>query len=107
MDLDKERYLAVASQAPLAKDESCPSLSTPGSAEQRDLNPLASLGHAPSTPTDSQSLTTPGSKAYSSCLLRSSSTYPMGSKSSVTQLSHPRLHPPHRRALHVLSLFLK
>jgi len=73
-----------------------------------DLNLLATSGHVASAPapTDSQSLTTPGSKAYSSCLLRSSTTYPMGSNASVTQLSQSRLHPPHRRAPHV-SLVLK
>jgi hypothetical protein len=104
----------LAPASPLAKGESCPSLSTPGSAEewhlnlrpslltpcsaeadseQRDLDPLATLGHAASAPapTDSQSRTTPGSAAYSSCLLSSSTTHPMGSNASVTQLSHPRL----------------
>jgi hypothetical protein len=104
----------LAPASPLAKGESCPSLSTPGSAEewhlnlrpslltpcsaeadseQRDLDPLATLGHAASAPapTDSQSRTTPGSAAYSSCLPSSSTTHPMGSNASVTQLSHPRL----------------
>jgi hypothetical protein len=99
----------VLAAGPLAKGESCPGLSTPlaGSAEERQLNPLATLGHAASDPalTGSQSLTSPGCAAYSSCLpvLSSSTTYPMGSNASVTQLSlaHPWLHPPHRRALHV------
>jgi hypothetical protein len=88
-------YCVQAAASSLAKDESCPSLSTPGSAgaEERHLNPLATLGHAASAPapTDSQSLTTPASAAYSSCLPSSSTTHPMGSNASVTQLSHPRL----------------
>src|SRR6266576_459017 len=88
-------YYVLAAASPLAKDESCPSLSTPGSAEaeERDLNPLATLGHAASAPapTNWQSLTTPGSAAYSPCLLSSSTTHPMGPNASVTQLSHPRL----------------
>jgi hypothetical protein len=97
-------YPVLAAASPLAKDDSCPSLSTSGSNEERYLNLLATLGHAASAPapTDSQSLTTPGSVAYSSCLLRTSTTYPMSSNASVTQLSHPRLHPPHRRVSFVL-----
>jgi hypothetical protein len=105
-------YYELAPAGPLAKDESCPSLSALGSAEERYLNlcpeelhlnlcPIAAtLGHAASAaPTDSQSLTTPGSAACSSCLLRSPTMHPMGSNAPGTQL--PRLHPPHRRALHV------
>ena len=98
-----ESYYVLAAAGPLAKDESCPGLATQGSAEERRLNPLATLGHAASAPapTGCQSLTTPSSAAQSSRLsvLRSSTTcpYPIGSNASVTQLSHP----PHRRALHV------
>ena len=81
-------YYVLAAASPVAKDERCPRLSTPGSAEveKRDLDPLGILGHAASTPapTDGRTLTTPGLSVYSSCLL-------MGSNSSVTQLSHPRL----------------
>ena len=86
-------YYVPGSSDPLAKNESCPSLLTPRSAEEDRLNPLATLGNATTAPapTDSVSLTTPSSAAYPSCLLRSSTTYPMGSNASV-QLSHPRLH---------------
>jgi hypothetical protein len=53
-------YCVQAAASPLGKDESCPSLSTPGSAEaeERDLNPLATLGRAASAPapTDDPSL---------------------------------------------------
>jgi hypothetical protein len=99
----EERHLSLASYyvleavSLLAKDESCPSLSTPGSAEaeERDLDPLGILGHAAPAPapTDSRtrSLATPASAACSSCLLSLSTTHPMGSNASVTQLSHPRL----------------
>src|SRR6266566_8785403 len=82
-------YYVLAAASPLAMDERCPSpsLSTPGSNEERHLNLLATLGHAASAPAppDSQSLTTPGSAAYSPYLLRSSTTYPMGSNASLTQ----------------------
>jgi hypothetical protein len=73
----------------LAASESCPR----GSAEEWHLNPLATLGHATTAlaPIDSQSLTSPGSAAHSSCPLSSSTTYPRGSNASVTQLRHPRL----------------
>ena len=91
----------------LAKDERCRSLpATPGSVEESHLNTLVTLfraasAHAPTGgQTRSRNLTIPGPATYSPCLpaLRSSTTYPMGSSASVTQLSHPRLHPP--RALH-------
>jgi hypothetical protein len=106
------RYVLTAAGR-LAKSESCPGLSTPlaGSAEEKHLNPLATLGHAASDSalTCSQSLTTLCSAAHSSCLLilSSSTTYPMGSNASVTQLPHPRLHPPHRRALHVSPVLIQ
>ena len=87
-------YYVLAPASPLARDESCLSLSTPGSAEagERDLNPLATLGRAASVPapTNSQSMTTPGSSAYSSCLLSSSATHSVGSNVSVMLLSHPQ-----------------
>jgi hypothetical protein len=92
------------------KDESNPSLPTPGSNDEwnlwnLNLNLLATLGRAASGPgpTDNhrKSLTMTGSAAYSPHLLRSSTNYPMGSNACVKQLSHPRLHPPYRRALHI------
>ena len=85
--------LAPGSSDPLVENESCPSLLTPSSAEEDHLNPLATLGNATTAPapTDSVSLMTSSSAAYPSCLLRSSTTYPMGSNVSV-QLSHPRPH---------------
>ena len=108
-----ESYFVLAAASPLAKDEGCPTLSTRGSAEEEHLNPcpqaIASYylqAAASPLPKDEyyegQSLSTPGSAAYSSCLLRSSTTDPMGSNASVTQLLHPRLHQPYRRALHVI-----
>jgi hypothetical protein len=91
----------MASHFSLAKDESCPCLSTPGQAEEKQSNPLATLGHAASAPapTGSQSLKTPESAAYSPCprprlpVLSSSTTYPIA-------MQLPLAHP-HRRALHV------
>jgi hypothetical protein len=120
---------ALAEANLLAKGESCPSLSTPGSNEGHlNLCPMAShhllalagavqkYESSPSLPTPAsnkewmetlgraspgyrQSLTTPGCAAHLPRLLRSSTTHP-GSNASVTQLSHPWLHPPYRRALH-------
>ena len=106
------RYVLTA-VGRLAKSESCPGLSTPlaCSVEEKHLNPLATLGHAASDSalTGSQSVTTLGSAAHPSCLLMlsSSTTYPMDSNASVTQLPHPRLHPPHRRALHVSPVLIQ
>lgn len=71
-------------------------LSTPRSKE----NLLARLSQAAPEDPSTQSLTTPCSAAHS-CLGRSLTTHRMGSNASVAQLSHPRLHPPHRCALHV------
>ena len=88
--LNLASHYALAAASPLTKDENCTNLSTSGSNE-RDLKRLETSGHAAPAPapTDSQSLTTPSLAAYSTCLVCSSTTYPM---------AHPR---PHRRALHV------
>jgi hypothetical protein len=86
----------LAAASLLARDEGCSGLSTPGlaEAEERGLNPLATLSHAASAPvpTNNQSLTTPASPAYSSRLL-SSPTHPMGYNASLMQLSYFRLSP--------------
>jgi hypothetical protein len=104
-------YYVLAAVNPMIKDESCPSLSTPDVARAEgslNLCPLAMASNyvqAAASPGPlaqdecPPSLSAPGFAAYSPCLLRSSATYPMGSSVSVTQLLHPRLLQPHRRAL--------
>ena len=101
-------YYVLAAASPLAKDESRPSHSTQCSNRLLASSGLASSGEAgpAAAPTNLQSLTAPGSAAHSPCLLCSSTTHPVGANASVTQLSHPRLHPLHRCVLHV-SLVLK
>jgi hypothetical protein len=101
-------YYVLAAVSPLAKDESRPSHSTQCSNRLLASSGLASSGEAgpAAAPTNLQSLTAPGSAAHSPCLLCSSTTHPVGANASVTQLSHPRLHPLHRCVLHV-SLVLK
>jgi hypothetical protein len=94
-----DHFVLAAEGLVLAMEESRPSLTTPSPAEEGHLDPLATLSHVASAPaaTCSQSLTTPGSAAHSSCLpvLRPSTAYPMSSSASVTHSSHPRLHPPY------------
>jgi len=97
-------YYVLSSAGPLAGpagDENCPSPSG-RSAEERHLNP-GPLG----TLDGSQSLTTPGSAAYCLPAVLRPSWSTTGSNASVTRLSHARLHPPHRRVLHVALVLIQ
>jgi len=80
-------------------------LSTPASAAEKHLDLfLATLRYvapAPALLTNGLSLKTSRSAVYSPNLLHSSATYPMCPTASVTWLSYPWPHRPHRRALHV------
>ena len=125
-------YYVRAAAGLLANDESCPGLSAPSSAgeghlnlcpmaryyvlaaaspllkDRRSTNKLASLGEAAPAPAQAKhhGLTVPGSAAHSPCLLSSPATHSMATNASVTQLSHPRLHPPRRYALRVFLVLM-
>jgi hypothetical protein len=73
------------------------------------LTLLTILGHAAPAPapTNDPSLMTVGHAMHSSCLPHLSTTHLIGPAASAMQLSCPRLHPPHRRALHVCLLRLQ